>query len=633
MGSGIAQKMATEGFDVVLVDVDDTQVARGLGIIDKTLKEAGDRGIMRPDKIKAVRDRVRGTTRFDDLRDADLVVEAVFENLPLKQDVFKRLESVCRPDAILATNTSSYLVSDIASALKTPERVLGLHYFFHPAKNRLVEVIRGARTDSRMFDRAWALQEQLGKIPIESADANGFVVNRFFVVWLMEAIRMLEEGVANAITIDEIAKRAFGVTMGPFELQNVSGVPIGLHASTSIGNAHGPLYGPPELLKKQVASGQLWPLTGTVNTGAERAVTERLMNGVFVAAKALVAEGVGTLEDVDIGARVGLRWAAGPFELMNRRGESHPIRLVKTSTRDGVATITINRPDAMNALDEAVGKQLESAFTAQAADPAVKGIVFAGAGRSFIAGADIRFFIRNIEQNSVGTIYDLTANLQSLLRAIQDCPKPVVARIHGLALGGGVEFALACDYIVATPNATMGFPETGIGIFPGLGGTQRTTRRMGTGLTKWLVLSGQIITAPEALAIGLIDAVAPREELDAAAATLLSGGPSKERRPAPVPPAYAALAKFFDDNDVETIRSGRANTGGDERVEKAMKAVMSKAPIALKLAAQMIDEGSRVPLEEGMRMELAHVREIFSTKDALTGLLSIGKPRPVFEGA
>ena len=193
MGSGIAQKMATEGFDVVLVDIDDQKVAKGIATIERTLKEAVDRGIMRPDKTTGIRDRVHGTSRFGDLRDVDLVVEAVFEDRAIKQEVFRRLEAVCRPDAVLATNTSSYLVTDIASALKSPERMIGLHYFFHPAKNRLVEVISGQATDPHVFRRVWALQEQLGKIPIESRDASGFVVNRFFVVWLMEAIRMLDE--------------------------------------------------------------------------------------------------------------------------------------------------------------------------------------------------------------------------------------------------------------------------------------------------------------------------------------------------------------------------------------------------------------------------------------------------------
>jgi enoyl-CoA hydratase/3-hydroxyacyl-CoA dehydrogenase len=663
MGSGIAQKMATEGFEVVLVDVDDEKVARGLSTIERTLKEAVDRGIMRPERTLAVRELVHGTSRFDDLGDADLVVEAVFEDLALKRDVFARLESVCRPDAILATNTSSYLVGDVAANLKSPDRALGLHYFFHPTKNRLVEVIAGPRTDPQIFRRAWNVQEQLGKIPIESRDASGFVVNRFFVVWLMEAIRMLDERIANAITIDEIAKRTFGVGMGPFELMNVSGVPIALHASTTIGGAYGLLYGPTELLRRQVERGQLWSLDGTVDPSAEHLVAERLLSGVFMAAASLVVEGIGSIEDVDIGARVGLRWPAGPFELMNRMGTAHalelvtmlgarwqmkvpplvakhgavnepiPITYVRSRTEDAIATITINRPDVMNAMNETVGHQLEAAFASAQSDPSVHGIVLAGAGRSFVAGADIRFFIRNIEQNNVARIYKLTDDLQSFLMQIQDCPKAVVARVHGLALGGGVELALACDYIVATPNATLGFPETGIGIYPGLGGTQRTARRIGTGLTKWLVFTGQIITAEEALAIGLIDAVASREELDSAVAALLAGGPSKERRPMPVPPAYQKLASFFDTNDVEAIRTVAAVTGGDEQLEKAMKAVRTKAPAALRIAATLVDEGFRVPLQQGLRMELAHLHEIFTTKDALTGLLSIGKSRPVFEGA
>jgi enoyl-CoA hydratase/3-hydroxyacyl-CoA dehydrogenase len=662
MGSGIAQKMATEGFDVVLVDVDDEKVARGVSTIERTLEDAVNRGIMRADRIAAIRDRVHATSRFDALSDADLVVEAVFEDRALKQDVFARLEAVCRPDAILATNTSSYLVTDIAKAVKTPERVLGLHYFFHPAKNRLVEVVPGTATDRQVFHRAWALQEQLGKIPIESADRSGFVVNRFFVVWLMDAIRMLDEHVANAVTIDEIAKRVFGVGMGPFELMNVSGVPIALHASTTIGNTFGQLYGPPDRLKKQVESGKPWSLGGTVNASLEQDVSDRLLGGVFLAATALVDEGVGTKEDVDIGARVGLRWPAGPFEMMNRRGTAQALALVTTmagkwrmpiSTRlsragkvnepipmelvrsrhdAGVTTITVNRPDSMNALDETVGSQIEAAFMSPYRDPAAHGIVIAGAGRSFVAGADIRFFIRNIERNDIARIQKFTEGLQALLLAIQNCQKAVVARVHGLALGGGVELALACDYIVATPTASLGFPETGIGIYPGVGGTQRTTRRIGTGLTKWLVLTGQIVTAGEALAIGLIDAVASREELDDAVRKFATGAPSAERRPAAPPSAYKALADFFDNNDVETIRLGRANTGGDERLEKAMKAVGTKAPIALKIAASLIDEGSRLPLEQGLQMELAHLREIFSTKDALTGLLSIGKGRPSFEG-
>ena len=312
-------------------------------------------------------------------------------------------------------------------------------------------------------------------------------------------------------------------------------------------------------------SGQPWSLSGTVDAGADQAVSDRLVAGIFLAAASLVEEGVGTKEDVDIGARVGLRWARGPFEMMNRLGTAHalelttmlaarwrmqvpamlvksggvntpvPMELVKSRTEAGITTITINRPDTMNALNESVGQQLEAAFKQADNDSQTTGVVIAGAGRSFVAGADIRFFIRNIEHQELGRTAKFTEAMQALLRAIQDCAKPVVARVHGLALGGGVELALACDYIVATPNATLGFPETGIGIYPGLGGTQRTTRRIGVGLTKWLVFTGQVIGADEALAIGLVDAVAAREDLETAIATLMSGGPSKERRPLSAP--------------------------------------------------------------------------------------------------
>jgi enoyl-CoA hydratase/3-hydroxyacyl-CoA dehydrogenase len=685
MGSGIAQKMATEGFDVVLVDVDAERVARGLATIDRMLAEAVDRRVMGPDRTAEIRRRIHGTTSLDDAADANLVVEAVFEDRALKQDVFRRLDDVCGRDTILATNTSSYLVSEIASVVRHPSRVLGLHYFFHPAKNHLVEVIPAAATDPAVLRRAWSLQERLRKIPIASRDAYGFVVNRFFVVWLVEAVRMLEEGLANAATIDAIARETFGIGMGPFELMNVTGVPIAYHASTTMGQAYGPMYAPPASLRSQSELGQPWSLAdpgdwqatgGSLDPTVHERVAGRLLAITFLVAATLVDEGVGTKEDTDLGARVGLRWPAGPFELMNRRGTSRALDAVSAlaarwglpvppSLADagrtnrpfamavvrtdgpadhgpakaghyvrmgGATTITIDRPDAMNALNEAVISQLHEAFRRAATDPATSGIVIAGAGRSFVAGADIRFFIQNIESRDLDRIVRFTEQSQALLLEIQDCPKPVVARVHGLALGGGVELALACDYIVAAPGASLGFPETGIGIYPGLGGTQRTTRRIGPGLAKWLVLTGSIIPAAEAAAIGLVDRVVPYEDLDAAALALIESGIVGERRPETVPPSHLPLATFFDSNDIEQIRTGRADVHGDERLAAAMKAVGTKAPIAVRLADRLIDEGAAAALDEGLRMELAHLREIFQSEDALAGLKSVGQSRPTFQG-
>lgn len=662
MGSGIAQKIATSGFPVILVDLDDAKVQRGLSIIEKTLAEGVARKVFKPEQADAARGRIRGTADFAELADVDIVVEAVFEDLDVKRAVFARLAEVCRPDAIFGTNTSSFAVTDLAEGVLHPERVVGLHYFYHPAKNRLVEVVPGKATDPRVVRRAWAVQEQIGKTPIHSADASGFIVNRYFVPWLNEAVRLLEEGTADIPTIEAAAKKAFGVGMGPFELMNVTGVPIALHSATTLGKAFGPMYAPADRLRAQVESGALWPLEGAPDEAKMIAVADRLLAMTFLVAAQLVDEQVGSVEDTDIGARVGLRWPRGPFELMNRFGTDKAaalaaglaarwgvtvprilaeraatklpfsFELVRASVADGIATLTVQRPDAMNALNEAVVAQLRARFDAAAADPAVKGIVLAGSGKAFVAGADIRFFVKNIEAKDLQRTWDFTKAGQDLLQAIDDCPKPVVARLHGLALGGGVELALACDHLVATPNASLAFPETGIGIYPGLGGTQRTSRRIGEGLARWLVFTGQTVGAEEALAIGLVDEVVPHAGLDGAvAAAIARGVPGSPRRPS-LSAKHAALEAFFAKNDADALREGRADTGGDDHLAKAMKRVGTKAPIALRLSQKLIDEGARVSLAEGLAMEMAHLFEIFGTKDAYEGLSTLGKKAPVFEG-
>jgi enoyl-CoA hydratase/3-hydroxyacyl-CoA dehydrogenase len=191
--------------------------------------------------------------------------------------------------------------------------------------------------------------------------------------------------------------------------------------------------------------------------------------------------------------------------------------------------------------------------------------------------------------------------------------------------------AQACDVLIATPRASFAFPETGIGIYPGLGGTQRPTRRIGVGLTRWLVFTGQTLGADEAAAIGFIDKVVPHEELDAACRTAIAEGIRPKSRPARSA-KHQSLEAFFAGNDSETIRQGKADTKGDDALAKAMKRVGFKAPIALRLAGKLIESGSKVALDEGLAMELSHLEEVFSTKDALEGLSTLGKKAPVFEG-
>src|SRR5262249_8979068 len=220
---------------------------------------------------------------------------------------------------------------------------------------------------------------------------------------------------ADIPTIEAAGKQAFGIGMGPFELMNVTGIPIAVHTDDTLGEAHGPLHGTPDRMRRQFESGTLWDLAGEPDASKFEAVADRLVGIVFYIASALVDEGVGTIEDTDIGARVGLRWRFGPFELMNRyglpraatlidrvakqwnvpvpgvfsrqaaSGKPFTFTLVRREVANGIATLTIDRPDAMNALNEAVMAQLAAAFRSAAADPKVKGIVIAGSGKAFVA--------------------------------------------------------------------------------------------------------------------------------------------------------------------------------------------------------------------------------------------------------
>jgi enoyl-CoA hydratase/3-hydroxyacyl-CoA dehydrogenase len=670
MGSGIAQKYAAEGFSVVLVDLDEPAVERGLARIDASLREGVERRVYSSERAAAIRGRIRGTADWGALADVDLALEAVFEDLGVKRDVMIHLEEVTRPDAILATNTSSFMIHQLAGALRRRERLIGLHYFYHPAKNRLVEVVSGPDTSREVFAAAWELQDSAGKTPIRSADAPGFVVNRFFVPWLNEAVRLLESGTADIATIEAAAKKAFGVAMGPFELMNVTGVPIAHHAAETLGRELGALYAPARLLGEQARAGKPWALSGEPNAARFGDVGDELIGVVFAVAAELVTAGVGTIEDVDIGARVGLRWPRGPFEMMNSRGMASSIalaertvarhdrplpallsrrregeapfvfRLVRLFVDDGIATLTINRPDALNALSEEVVAQLADRVGEALGRHDARALVLAGTGKAFVAGADIGFFLRHMERGDLERIAAFTARGQELLRALETSAKPVVARLAGLSLGGGSELALAADRIVATDRGSMGFPETGLGIYPGLGGTQRLRARVGKGLARYLIYTGDILGARDALAIGLIDAVVPHTELPEAIREA-TGLP-----PRPEPPAgaasprgdalhepYRALEAFFLAHGVADLLAGKADAGGNAAVEKAAARVRRKAPIALRLAERLIDEGEGLPWEQALALELRHLREIFSTADAREGLSSLGRRTPpVFKG-
>ena len=202
MGSGIAQKSAQEEFDVQMVDRELQWVERGQSIIADFLSEAVERRIFSPAQVESIQHRITGVVGVENTaEDTDLVIEAVFEDFDVKTAVFNALDEACGDSTILASNTSSLSVNALAEATGRADRFVGLHFFYHPAKNRLVEVIPAQSSSQETIDKVVQYCKMLGKVVIVCADRPGFVVNRFFVPWLNEACLLLEEGVANAAQI------------------------------------------------------------------------------------------------------------------------------------------------------------------------------------------------------------------------------------------------------------------------------------------------------------------------------------------------------------------------------------------------------------------------------------------------
>ncbi len=665
MGSGIAQKIIQEGIPVVMVDIKEEFVQKGMATIKGMLAEGVKRRIFTDQQVEEILSRITPTTDMNQVADADLVIEAVFEDKAIKTEVFQKLDQICEPKTILATNTSSYYVKDFVDAISRPDRFVGYHYFYHPAKNRLLEIIPHDGTNAETMEKSLLAAKLHGKTAIVVKDAPGFAVNRFFVPFLNEAVRLLEEGVADIATIEAAAKKGFKIGMGPFELMNVTGVPIAMHAATTLGNELGPFYAPAQMLKEQVAKNENWNLDGEVDEARIQAVIDRLYGVCLGVAAALVDEGVASIEDTDRGAKIGLRWLLGPFELINRigvaatcdlvdaiaakypdfktpqlllqqrdKGTPFTFQFVDLEVKEGIAYITINRPEAMNALNETTVDQLGACFEKAQADADVKAIVIQGAGKAFVAGADIRYFVQNIKADRIDDIAAFTRGGHELLLKIETSPKLTIAMLDGLSLGGGSELALACQAIIATPAGSMGFPETSIGIYPGLGGMLRLANQVGPELAKYYVFTGDTINAAKAQKLGLVAKLVSPADTDQAILELVRDGAPDKNRSRELPPDQAALAQLCSGDNVPLLLSGQTPSSDNaDLAAKTAKKVGYKAPLALKISNEIIDQQVGQPVAAAIETELARLVEIFSTADALEGLTSLGRKRPEYKGA
>jgi len=615
MGAGIAQRAAQSGFQVSLRDIEDRFVQGGLDNIKGTLDEGIKRRKVTEEQAKAIIGSIHGTTDMAEAVDgAQLVIEAIFEDMEIKAQVFKEADELSSPGTILVSNTSSLSITEMSKMVGDPKVFAGLHFFFPSAINRLLEVIAGDDTSDETMDLLMDLGRVMGKVPIRCKDSPGFIVNRYFVPYLNEACRLVAEDIASIATVDAAACKAFGIGMGPFALMNATGIPIAYHSQCSLHDALGDAYAPSSLLKRPFEAEELWDLTGDVDEEAKKAAMKRLKGVVYTVAAQLMDEGVCSTEDADLGATIGLRWALGPFAMMNAEGTKEarylvgawlqtlpegatievPASLEALASNDAkwsvstvvmetdgpVAIIRMSRPAAMNALNTEVLQDLHAALETVEADPELRVIVLTGEGNAFVAGADIKEMVTKTPLEA----REFTQLGHKVFRRIEEMDAIVIVAINGYALGGGMELALACDIILASEKARMGLPEVGLGIHPGFGGTQRLPRMVGRWKAKELILTTQQLSAAEAKAIGLVNEVYPADML----------------------------------------------------LEKAMgmaKKIARQGPVAIKLAKHVVNRGSEIDLDTALNYEVESVSLCFASEDRVEGLQAfIDRRKPEFKG-
>ncbi|ARS90159.1 3-hydroxyacyl-CoA dehydrogenase/enoyl-CoA hydratase family protein [Natrarchaeobaculum aegyptiacum] len=635
MGHGITEVTAMAGYDVTMRDIKDEFVDDGYEQIAWSLEKLEEKELI-DESADEVLSRIDTTTDLEAaVSDADLVIEAAPENLELKHDIFTDLEEFCSEDTLLATNTSSLPITDIAEPVDTADRVLGLHFFNPPVKMDLVEVIYGEETSDEAAQAGYEWVESIGKTPIYvRKDVRGFVVNTIVGPFGGEPAWMVSEGEATIREADATMVHERGYPMGPFELGDLTGIDVGYHVRKESG---API---PPITEEKVENDELGQKTGKgfydyedgdgADYGPDDAgdfdwlrVEARMINR----AAFLVGDDVATPEEVDTGVQLGLGFPEGicrradkigldevlekletlEEETGSERFEPHPYleELVEDGKTgedagagfyeydtdeggldsyhnlnadldDGVLRVELDRPTRMNALNAELLEELDDLFSTVDTDE-VRCATIEGAGdRAFCAGADVTSF--------AGADPTELMEVTPTFETINEFERPVVAKIDGFCLGGGLELALSCDLRLATERSEFGAPEINLGLIPGGGGTQRLMRVLGETRAKELVFRGEHIDAERAQEWGLINRAVDREEFD-------------------------------------------------DLVEEWVDDLAGGPPIGLKVAKKVMNEGQDASLDAAIAMESQGFGLLSSTDDVMEGAMAFAEDRdPEFEG-
>jgi enoyl-CoA hydratase / 3-hydroxyacyl-CoA dehydrogenase len=583
MGGEIAQVIAAGEVPVVLKDIEQKFVDQGLekardvtrsqlGRLvekEKLTQEQADQ------QLEEVMARIHGTTDYSEFGDVDFVIEAAPEKMEIKRQVFAELDEATPGHAILASNTSSLSITEMADATLRPQQVIGFHFFYPASVLPLVEIVEGEDSTQETVTTAINFAQAIRKQPITCAEVPGFVVNRVLNSGASEIWRAQEEQGLSIKKIDDGVAEANVAPMGPFVLVDMLGLDTVLHVAEHLREAYGDRFYVHQGMKKLVDEGKLGAKTGgqgfyadgepQIEGDAEPPddLAELWTSKSFIEACMVLEEGVCTVREIDLGLMAGAgldprRNLFPPFwkadlegldtvlERLERLEEAHGERFapprtlrrlvaqgrlgarsgqgfyaypqpdegeqpdtVKLETRDDVAIAWLANPP-MNAIAPQVIDDLATVWERVKGSGEIRALLICSSlPVVFSAGADIKAFTQaDPEQGR-----EVSERGHTVLRELGTEGIPTIAAVNSIALGGGCELAMACDFRLAAQSALFGQPEIRLGIIPGFGGTQRLPRLVGPATGLELNLVGDAITAAEAEQHGLANRVVPDHEL------------------------------------------------------------------------------------------------------------------------
>ena len=610
-----SRNLARHGVPVILHDIRQEALDAGKTRIAQKLRHGGAGGLFSPYEIDSIEKNIQLTLDPSLLTGCDLVVEAVTEDLALKQGVFERTERIVPSHAILASTSSHLEPERIFERVKRQDRTLVHHFFFAADRNPLIEIVAGPRSNTT--DWCCRFYESMGKVPIRSRGRYGYAVNPIFEGIFLAAMLIQEKGYSPAV-IDAIACRAFGASAGPFTVVNLAGGNLVTPGSLAVYHERiMPWFRPPATLDEMAGAELPWRTadrgdTVSYSTQMYEEISSALMGVYFGLACEALESGIADIGNLEIGVELGLALKP-PFGMMNELGpkkvraliegyaKENPgfriprdvgpwkIPVVIREDRDDVAVLTLRRPKALNALTRDSFRQLDLHLVAIQDEPRIRGVVLTGFGtKAFTAGVDVSV-LSSIPSPEDARASSLECN--RILRRIETLGKPVVCALNGLSLGSGSELAYACSARIARRGLPMlfGQPEVRLGIIPGAGATQRLPRLIDFTVAWRLLRTGGTLSGTEALHLGLIS-----EEIDG---DVVARAVELARTVRPASPPDPLVPPVLPEVNLK---------GLSRRVDEILR--------------HAILEGARLPLDRALEVEARSFGEVYATRDHRIGL-------------